>query len=761
MKFVKLILVSLLFWIINICYYSDNLYSQTFNNTIDTSSQMTIVNSPWTLGISAGFLYLYHDVNFHGLPEIPSCCPHYTEGYKYGPIVQLIANYKTPKIKNFSFELRFIYHNQGGNFSADEHQAMYYSPDSSVDGLIKHTINTSLQTIYLSPQIKFNLFDKLNFHVGISLGKILQSYFEQSEELLKPEDLVFENNKRTRMQYSGNVIGLNKMLINGNFGISYDLFKNKKSNWYIAPELFLTYGFNNIINVDKWKAYSANLSIALYYNKHTIEKEKEEYKRIKHYDSLQLAKNTVFNKHSHIDTIKIEKIELVKEEKITGIPAISYDTLIKDNKRIITENYERTDTLLIPKPYELNVELKTAALDKDNEAIREPVFQIEEYLSSQLHPLLHYVFFDENSAEIPSRYFRFDNYKQAKNFNLDNLFGLNSLQIYYHILDIVGDRLNNEPNSKLTLVGCNADIREEKGNLTLSKQRAESIYNYLVNTWQIDPNRITIKTRNLPEKPSNISLEKGIAENRRVEIYINNKYVIPPFTVNDTLIKLKTLYSNIDTMKSPSFTGFRFYPKVFPKIKTKNWKINLIQNNDTTMLLSGNGHVPEYTTYYIKTEDAKLNIVKKPIKFELIVTDVRGKTAKDLDNLKIIKKTVQMKQENSEGDKKIDNYTLILFDYNSSKLSNANRNIPRLIRRFVKNNSIVSITGYSDKIGDEDYNLNLSRNRAKTAAKALHAHHTTYKGVGESIQLYSNEFPEARFYCRTVNIIVETPIKWK
>ena len=78
MKFFKLILVCLMFWIINICYYSDNLYSQTLNNPIDTSSQKTIVNSPWTFGLSAGSLYLYHDVNFHGLPEIPriQICPN-------------------------------------------------------------------------------------------------------------------------------------------------------------------------------------------------------------------------------------------------------------------------------------------------------------------------------------------------------------------------------------------------------------------------------------------------------------------------------------------------------------------------------------------------------------------------------------------------------------------------------------------------------------------------------------------------------------
>ena len=32
------------------------------------------------------------------------------------------------------------------------------------------------------------------------------------------------------------------------------------------------------------------------------------------------------------------------------------------------------------------------------------------------------------------------------------------------------------------------------------------------------------------------------------------------------------------------------------------------------------------------------------------------------------------------------------------------------------------------------------------------------KGLGESVLLYDNDIPEGRFYCRTVEVILETPL---
>jgi hypothetical protein len=47
--------------------------------------------------------------------------------------------------------------------------------------------------------------------------------------------------------------------------------------------------------------------------------------------------------------------------------------------------------------------------------------------------------------------------------------------------------------------------------------------------------------------------------------------------------------------------------------------------------------------------------------------------------------------------------------------------------------------------------------RAEATAEALGTAKTTVKGVGESNK-HDNKPPEARFYCRTVEVVVTTPI---
>ena len=82
----------------------------------------------------------------------------------------------------------------------------------------------------------------------------------------------------------------------------------------------------------------------------------------------------------------------------------------------------------------------------------------------------------------------------------------------------------------------------------------------------------------------------------------------------------------------------------------------------------------------------------------------------------------------------------------------------------IQPNSDVTVNGYTDILGTDDYNERLSTNRAnavkgdigghiKGQDKSLVAH-----GYGKSQPLYTNELPEGRYYNRTVQVLVETPI---
>ena len=64
--------------------------------------------------------------------------------------------------------------------------------------------------------------------------------------------------------------------------------------------------------------------------------------------------------------------------------------------------------------------------------------------------------------------------------------------------------------------------------------------------------------------------------------------------------------------------------------------------------------------------------------------------------------------------------------------------------------------GYTDRTGNLEYNQKLAEQRGVSAQKSLGRDNAKVTGLGSSKLLYNNDFPEGRFYCRTVNIIVKT-----
>ncbi|MFZ9815008.1 MAG: OmpA family protein, partial [Candidatus Kapaibacteriota bacterium] len=70
----------------------------------------------------------------------------------------------------------------------------------------------------------------------------------------------------------------------------------------------------------------------------------------------------------------------------------------------------------------------------------------------------------------------------------------------------------------------------------------------------------------------------------------------------------------------------------------------------------------------------------------------------------------------------------------------------------------------TDKLGEVQYNLELSETRAKTVKSFLinmqpDINIVTVKGIGISTRLFDNSLPEGRYYCRTVSIEVQNPIQ--
>ena len=114
-----------------------------------------------------------------------------------------------------------------------------------------------------------------------------------------------------------------------------------------------------------------------------------------------------------------------------------------------------------------------------------------------------------------------------------------------------------------------------------------------------------------------------------------------------------------------------------------------------------------------------------------------------------------MKRAENKSDKEIDRYSLILFDFDRSEIGSANKRILDYIKPRIASNASVTVTGYTDKIGDDQHNKELSLQRAQNTVKAIGKGNAI--GEGEK-EIFDNTIPEGRFYNRTVTVIVETPI---
>ncbi len=688
-------------------------------------------------GLYLGVGFNSHNADFKRLPDCPSCSPGYKDGNGGGLNLGLVYDY--PLYSKFLLSSKLLYKNLSGELINSEQTTLIVSGKPTT-GEFEHSLQSTLGVIGLEPSVKYNLVNGLYLGLGLNVSYLFTKDYSQYEKIVKPTSSgTFLNpdgtdsHSRIRNEFSGTLQEANALFMAPVLSLSYNLPLNKDTTFSLEPELSYSLGLTNIVNdnlVNKWSVSTLSLGIALKYSpKETVpkpEKRIEEYK----IDTIKIEKNVITSNFS----IGIEKTKFDEDETVTELII----------KKIIT----RTDTLFIKKNYKLDGSLIAVGVDNKGNEIENPTFVIEEFISNRLDPLLNYVFFDDNSSTLPNRYKRI-NKLEASSFNIENLFRDSTIELYYNILNIVGSRMKEFPNANITLTGCNSDLNNEKGNLKLSEERANTIKDYLVNRWNIEGNRIMIEKRNLPAKASTPKEEPDkIAENRRVEITSNNPNILKPIFIE-----------KVDRTANPPIA--RFKTNISSDLPISSWELNAYQKSAPNQKFSRSGKDIENQIDWKLSENQKIT----PSLPELLISEL--KIVDELNNEKLIKgndlkiniKTIKEKKTEMIDDYEIERFSLILFDFNKSNIEGDNKEIIEFIKKRIKPESEIEISGYADRTGNFDYNQKLAEQRAISARNSLNRKDTSAIGIGSSKLLYDNNNPEGRFYCRTVNIIVKTKIK--
>ncbi len=375
---------------------------------------------------------------------------------------------------------------------------------------------------------------------------------------------------------------------------------------------------------------------------------------------------------------------------------------------------------------------------------------IEEIKTIDSSPMLGYVYFAEGSNEIPADYVRLSGSAETASFDAQRF--RDTLEKHYQVLNIIGKRLNDNPEAMVTLTGCNANSGRERGNKKLSAARAEAVRDYLQTVWNVAPERIKTEARNLPATPSTGRLEEGRAENRRVEIRSDVPAILAP--VRSTYLATRT-----DT------EALTVRPTVNAPHGVARW--TAVASNSTMNLgeLSGDGNPPAEMSIPLKAKDLNQIAAAGDIKIMMKAQDRKGQDL-SMAALPVKVDFIQTSQRMAQKqDFRIqEKYALILFDFDKDTLSPRNQDIVNAISTRIKElpQAKTEIVGHTDIIGKEDYNMKLSERRALTVYNLLSSAYggdpgerISHRGVGQNNPLYDNLSPEARAFNRTVTITLE------
>lgn len=691
-------------------------------------------------GFFTGLNYNMYSSDFSTLPGVPCCSPLFDNATGVGLHIGLLADFQTNNIleySGFDFRLSFdmldaeynILEPKAGNVIKQELIDINNPSQTPVDDVaINHNLLIGLSIISLEPTFRYSPIYDLNLHFGFKFGIPVASSYNQSSTIQSPDYIRFKEGGFKRNVANGSEIpeinGFQSSLV---LGAGYEFPLSKKL--FIVPEVRYFLALNNV-NVDTWKANHMRMGVAF-----------------KYYPIKEIEKPIIIDTIITRDTTIVYDAEL--DSPITNFVDMSIrETKDETDDRIfITKNInEKYETFL---PEEINLAARITGQINEVEQI-----VIEEFEMEEGFPLLPYVFFQEGKGQLADSYQKLlrkedtsNNSGLASSFDEDNL-EWNTLRIHNNLLNIVGNRMTKNPNSKITVTGTNSNNGLEQNNIVLSEQRANSVRDYLINEWGIAPDRISTQSRNLPSVPGNPETVDGSQENQRAEITSDSYELMKPVFLKD-IVKV----SNPPTIN------------IMPEVSSSNTKstidynLEIKQGNNVLRKVSNNEIGNDGYTWDILEEPQPL--FEEPIEITLNAKDQYGNNAKDIKTTKVQQLTIKKKRYELKDDNRIEKFALIVFDFDKATLSDRHKKVLDDIKTRIDEDSQITIEGYTDRIGTADYNKQLALKRAEEVKKYINAAESkvTLKAIGQDELLYDNDLPQGRNYSRTVLVKIITPIK--
>ncbi len=412
-----------------------------------------------------------------------------------------------------------------------------------------------------------------------------------------------------------------------------------------------------------------------------------------------------------------------------------------------------TSTTTTPQPTTTNVSVDPQIQFFVNSPKNIPV----ERRVRETFPLRNYVFFDLGSTEIPDRYvlIRKDQVKDFKEDQLEvftpkTLSGRSArgMTVYYNLLNILGDRMGKNPGTAITLVGSSEKGPED------ARMMAESVQRYLVDVFNINNSRISIEGRTKPSIPSEQpggtqELDLLREGDRRVSILSTSPALLMEFQTGPEVFLKPVEYTAVQEAPYDSYVTFYVMGGNEALI---SWSMAIKDEKNVVQTFG------PYTRENVSLPGKTILGTRPNGHFNVMMTG-KTKTGKTVTKEAAVDIALWTPPTNEEGMR-----FSVIYEFNESKaISIYEKYLNDVVIPKIPQNGTVIIHGHTDIIGDDTYNQKLSMARANNVKSIIESgllkagrndvkFQTYGSGEDESLSPFANNYPEERFYNRTVII---------
>lgn len=339
------------------------------------------------------------------------------------------------------------------------------------------------------------------------------------------------------------------------------------------------------------------------------------------------------------------------------------------------------------------------------------------------------VFFDSASTEIPARYLeRRDLLERSAQDGL-----VRDIDVNHAFLAILGRTMQANTSATVKVVACHANDGEPNDREAIAQGRAKSIVDFVCDKYGVDRKRFKVATRALPQRASSSRTVTGRAENRRVEFVLSDAKYELPVQADTILVKSPaTIRVRLSTSRPTTITSWSYVARCKGRVIAAD---------------SGSGEPPREVLIRLGERQQQWVRQAQSMDMGIVVSD-------RLDGQVRSERTIYQVAVQPDDQRPFDEFGIVLFDYNSSKVSSDEMSTIQELKARTTQSEDIQITGTADPSGNQEYNLKLAEQRALSVADELQLTPEAYKRQRQISNDYPAELPEGRMLGRQVKVVL-------